>query len=92
LGSSIFKALAFVRADDPDAAGENWKKMLLELHKREASEELRRAADLGAGGLDDSWMSRIEEMRREVARASDEEIEDESPFRGGKDAGATKRR
>jgi DNA primase len=93
LGSSIFKALAFVRADDPDAAQENWKKMLLEIHKREASEELRRAGDLGVDGLSDTWMSRVEEMRREVARARDEEIEDESPLLGnGTPSGAPKRR
>jgi DNA primase len=80
LGSSIFKALAFVRTDDEAAARENWKKMLLELHKREASEELRRAADLGADGLTEGWARRIEEMQREVARAQEQEIDDESPL------------
>jgi DNA primase len=86
LGSSIFKALAFVRTDDRTAARENWNKMLLELHKREASEELRRAADLGADGLTEGWARRIEEMQREVARAQAEEIDDESPLLAPGDA------
>jgi len=80
LGSSIFKSLGFVRADDAAAAKENWKKMLLELHKRGAQEELRRAGDVGAGELTETWQRRVEEMRREIARTRAEEIEDESPI------------
>jgi DNA primase len=90
LGSSIFKALAFVRADDREAARENWKMMLLELHKREASEELKRAADLGADGLTEAWASRIREMQGEVARARADELDDEAPLQGP--GGGTKRR
>lgn len=82
LGSSIFKALAFVRAGDREAARENWKKMLLELHKREASEELKRASDLGADGLTEAWASRVREMQGEVARARADEIDDEAPLQG----------
>ncbi|MFO0294802.1 MAG: DNA primase [Rhodospirillales bacterium] len=90
LGSSIFKALAFVRADDREAARENWKMMLLELHKREASEELKRAADLGADGLTEAWALRIREMQGEVARARADELDDEAPLQGP--GGGTKRR
>ena len=80
LGSSIFKGLAFVRADDVVAARENWRLMLLELHKRGAQEELRRAGEVGDGELTELWQRRIEEMRRDLARTKALELEDESPI------------
>jgi DNA primase len=80
LGSSIFKGLAFVRADDGQAAAENWQKMLLELHKRGAQEELRKAGDVGDEELTEVWSRKVEEMQRELARAQALELEDESPI------------
>ncbi len=80
LGSSIFKGLAFVRADDGQAAAENWQKTLLELHKRGAQDELRRAGDVGDAGLTELWNRKIEEMQRELVRAQALELEDESPI------------
>ncbi len=80
LGSSIFKGLAFVRADDGQAAAENWQKTLLELHKRGAQDELRRAGDVSEAGLTELWNRKIEEMQRELVRAQALELEDESPI------------
>jgi DNA primase len=80
LGSSIFKGLAFVRADDSTAAMDNWQKMLLELHKRGAQEELRRAGDVSDVELTELWSRKIEEMQRELARTQALELEDESPI------------
>ena len=80
LGSSIFKGLAFVRADDCQAAAENWQKTLLEHHKRGAQDELRRAGDVTDAGLTELWNRKIEEMQRELVRAQALELEDESPI------------
>jgi len=79
-GSSIFKGLAFVRADDSTAAMDNWQKMLLELHKRGAQEELRRAGDVSDAELTELWSRKVEEMQRELARTQALELEDESPI------------
>ena len=92
LGSSIFKGLAFVRADDDQAAAETWQKMLLELHKRGAQEELRRAGDVGDDGLTEIWSRKIEEMQRELARTRALELEDESPITVPAAPAATKSR
>ncbi|MBL8700761.1 MAG: DNA primase [Alphaproteobacteria bacterium] len=80
LGSSIFKGLAFVRRDDVQAANLNWQKTLLELHKRGAQEELRRAGEVTDADLTDLWSRKVEEMQRELSRTQALELEDEPPI------------
>jgi DNA primase len=80
LGSSIFKGLGFVRGDDVVVAKENWRLMLLELHKRGAQEELRRAGEVGDEELTEHWQTRVDEMRRDLARTRALELDDEAPI------------
>ncbi|MFM8992558.1 MAG: hypothetical protein ACKOUS_23845, partial [Alphaproteobacteria bacterium] len=79
LGLSIFKGLGFVRDDDVVVAKENWRLMLLELQKRDAQEELRRAGEVGDDQLTEVWQRRVEEMQRDLARTQARELEDDSP-------------
>lgn len=80
LGSRLFKGLDFVRKDDEQAAATDWQMTLTRVHERQAHEELRRIGDVPGEEMDEAWLERLEETRREVTRTQALELEDEPPF------------